>query len=145
MSNASVLVVGDRRGPVGRAVVFASALIGRGLLDAFWFADVSKRGDPRAGYRVTGRGVEEVSLFTSLGRNEASVIRVAGVAAEGDEVAPADIGRTAEGITRELRSLAPAHSSIVSARLWFPGWREIHEATGEFFRSDVNANLVVVP
>lgn len=145
MSNASVLVVGDRRGPVGRAVVFASALIGRGLLDPFWFADVSKRGDPRAGYRVTGRGVEEVSLFTSLGRNEASVIRVAGVAAEGDEVAPADIGRTAERITRELRSLAPAHSSIVSARLWFPGWREIHEATGEFFRSDVNANLVVVP
>jgi len=145
MSTASVLIVGDRKGPVGRAVEFARVLVGRGLIDSFWFADASKRGDPRVGYRVTAEGVEEVALFTSLGQNEASVIRVGGVASAGDEVAPAEVGRIAERITRELRSLAPSHSSIVSARLWFPGWGEIHEATGEFFQSDVNANLVVVP
>src|SRR5690606_35274663 len=42
-------------------------------------------------------------------------------------------------------SLAPSRSAVVAARIWFPGWGEIHEATGGFFRSDVNANLVVVP
>src|SRR5690606_38173916 len=145
MSTASVLIVGDRKGPVGRAVEFARVLVGRGLIDSFWFADASKRGDPRVGYRVTAEGVEEVALFTSLGQNEASVIRVGGVGSAGDEVAPAEVGRIAERITREPRSLAPSHSSIVSARLSFPGWGEIHEATGEFFQSDVNANLVVGP
>lgn len=145
MTRASVLIVGDGQGPVRRALDFASSLIANGLIEPFWFADAADGGDLRVGYWITSQGAQEVPLFTSLGQREAVVIRVAGVATAGDGVGPSDVGLVAENITRELRSLAPSRSAVVAARIWFPGWGEIHEATGGFFRSDVNANLVVVP
>src|SRR5690606_12136328 len=145
MTRASVLIVGDGQGPVRRALDFASSLIANGLIEPFWFADAADGGDLRVGYWITSQGAQEVPLFTSLGQREAVVIRVAGVATAGDGIGPSDVGLVAENITRELRSLAPSRSAVVAARIWFPGWGEIHEATGEFFQSDVNANLVVVP
>lgn len=146
MSVVSTVLVGDWDGPAGEAATTLGTMVARGMVRPFWFVDARMaRGRPWPGVSFGRQGPEDVPLFTSIGEQAASEIRIAVLATSGDGVATDQVAQVAAEVHRQLLSLAPGRSSVRVARIWFPEWEALAEPGGAFFSTHADANLVVIP